>query len=137
VARVAATGVLGWLPDVVHCHDWHTGLVPLLLRREGDRRTRSVFTIHNLAFQGNFPFTDAAPLGLPDDVLGSDGVEFYGQMSFLEAGIRYADQLTTVSPSYAREITTVEHGCGMDGLLREREAVLAGVLNGIDTSAWD
>ncbi len=137
VARIAASGMLGWRPDVVHCHDWHTGLVPLLLRGEDASQARSVFTIHNLAFQGNFPLAAAERLGLPAAALGSDGAEFYGQLSFLKAGIRYADRLTTVSPSYAREITTAEHGCGLHGLLQLRRSVLGGILNGIDTASWN
>jgi len=138
VARVSQTGDgSGWRPQVVHCNDWHSGLVPLLLKRLPAPRPRSVFTIHNAAFQGNFPLALAPRLGIPGELLGPDGIEFYGQLSFLKAGIRYADRITTVSPRYAEEILTPEFGCGMDGLLRARRDALSGVLNGIDTSVWN
>jgi starch synthase len=127
----------GWQPDVVHAHDWHTGLVPALLALQGDRRPATVFTIHNLAFQGNFPLEAARELGLPEALLVPDGAEFYGQFSCLKAGIRYADRLTTVSPTYAREILTPEFGAGMDGLLRARAGDLVGILNGIDNALWN
>jgi starch synthase len=124
-------------PDIVHAHDWHAGLVPTLLRLAGRHRPRTVFTIHNLAFQGNFPLEAFRDLGLPGEVLSSDGIEFFGCGSFLKAGIRYSDRLTTVSPTYAREILTPEHGCGMDALLRSRSRDLVGILNGIDHEIWD
>ena len=124
-------------PDIVHAHDWHAGLVPTLLRLAGRHRPRTVFTIHNLAFQGNFPLEAFRDLGLPGEVLSSDGIEFFGRGSFVKAGIRYSDRLTTVSLTYAREILTPEHGCGMDGLLRSRSRDLVGILNGIDHEIWD
>ena len=132
-AAVAATG---WQPDVVHCHDWHCGLVPLLMKAAGTR-ARSVFTIHNAAFQGNYPLQDAARLGIGPAHAGCDGVEFYGRLSFLKAGIRYADRVTTVSPTYARELLGTEHGCGMEGVLAARGADFSGILNGIDTRLWN
>ncbi|MGH7090042.1 MAG: glycogen synthase GlgA, partial [Stellaceae bacterium] len=140
--RAAAAVALGksgldWRPHIVHCNDWHTGLVPALLRGAGKNVPRSVFTIHNLAFQGNFPIAAFAGLGLPQEMLSPEGIEFYGQVSFLKAGLRYGDRLTTVSPSYAREILTDEHGCGFQGLLRARAGQLVGILNGIDYSVWD
>lgn len=128
---------LGWAPEIVHCHDWHTGLTPWLLRSLGRSRPASVFTIHNAAFQGNYPLDLAPRLGLPQELLGADGIEFYGQLSLLKAGIRFADRITTVSPGYAREITTPEFGCGLDGLLRARGGALSGILNGIDTELWN
>lgn len=127
----------GWQPDVVHCHDWQTGLVPLLLSLAGEPRPRSVMTIHNAAFQGNFPLETATELGLPAQLLQPEGVEFYGRLSFLKAGIRHADKLTTVSATYAREILTPEFGCGLDGLLRTRAKDLVGIMNGIDATLWD
>jgi starch synthase len=124
-------------PDIVHAHDWHAGLVPALLRFAGKDRPRTLFTIHNLAFQGNFPLDIFQGVGLPGDALSPDGLEFFGRGSFLKAGIRYSDRLTTVSPTYAREILTPEHGCGMDGLLRSRSRDIVGILNGIDYDVWD
>ena len=105
-----------------HANDWHTGLVPALLASTPVAYPRTVFTIHNLAFQGNFPLDVAQDLGLPPTLLESEGAEFFGQLSFLKAGIRYGDRLTTVSPSYAREILTPEYGAGLDGILRSRAA---------------
>jgi starch synthase len=138
VARLAL-GVpqLAWTPDVVHCHDWHTGLVPYLVGRAGGPRPRTVFTIHNAAFQGNFPLALAPALGLPPEALTPGGMEFYGQLSFLKAGIRYADRLTTVSPTYARELCTPQFGCGLEGLIASRAQDFVGILNGIDTRLWN
>ena len=139
VAWCARAGdVLDWRPDVVHCHDWQTGLVPLLLRRsDGAHRAHSVFTLHNASFQGNFDIDAARRLGIPQDLLHPDGVEFYGKLSFLKTGVRYADKLSTVSPRYAREICTPEFGCGLDGLYAARAGDLTGILNGIDTALWN
>lgn len=129
---------LDWEPDVLHCHDWQAGLVPLLLHTaNGARRAHTLFTLHNAAFQGNFDLDVAARLGIAPRLLDPAGVEFYGKLSFLKAGIRYADRLTTVSPRYAREICTPEFGCGMDGLYASRATDLTGILNGIDTTLWD
>ena len=137
-ARVAAgRTALDWKADIVHANDWHTGMVPLLLAAYGGDRPRSIFTIHNMAFQGLFPLDDARGLGLPEKVLGTDYAEFYGKLSFLKAGIASADMVTTVSPTYAREICTPEYGFGMEGLLQERSGHLLGILNGIDTRIWD
>jgi starch synthase len=112
VAAAIATGELiaGWRAAVVHANDWHTGLLPLLLGDEIEHRPRTLFTIHNLAFQGLFAAATAGALGLPENLLTLDGIEFHGRISFLKAGIRYSDRLTTVSPNYAREILTAEHG---------------------------
>ncbi|MCS3400719.1 glycogen synthase GlgA [Burkholderia thailandensis] len=139
VAARVALGAAGlrWRPDVVHAHDWHGGLVALLTRGAGDARPKTVFTIHNAAFQGNFALDDAARIGLPADALSVDGVEFYGQLSFLKAGARYADRLTTVSPTYAGEIQTAEFGCGLEGLYAARRDQLSGIMNGIDTELWN
>lgn len=128
---------LGWLPQVLHCHDWHTGLAPYLVTRAQGKRPCTVFTIHNAAFQGCFPLDVGAHLGLPAEVLGVDGMEFYGKLSFLKAAIRYADRLTTVSRSYARELLTPEFGCGLEGLIAARAADFIGILNGIDTELWN
>jgi starch synthase len=127
---------LAWRPDVVHGNDWHTGLLPLLLAHEREPRPRTVFTTHNMAFQGNFP-REAVP-ALPDHVLCSaPDIDFYGRLSFLKAGLRYADRVTTVSPTYAREILTPEFGFGLEGVLRDRGKDFSGILNGIDDSIWN
>ena len=128
---------LGWQPRIIHANDWHTGVLPALLRFSGKPHPKTVFTIHNLAFQGNFPLAVFPGLGLPPEALSPEGVEFYGRVSFLKAGIRYSDRLTTVSPNYAREILTEEHGCGFEGLLRSRAPDLVGILNGVDYAVWD
>jgi starch synthase len=128
---------LGWRPQIVHANDWHTGILPALLHYSGAARPRTVFTIHSLAFQGNFPMSAFPCLGLPAEALSPEGIEFYNQISFIKAGIRYSDRLTTVSPNYACEILTPEHGFGLDGLLRARAVDLVGILNGIDNSVWD
>jgi len=139
VAAKIATGELvpGWRADVVHANDWHTGLLPLFLDAGDAPRPRTLFTIHNLAFQGLFPRETAASLGLAEGLCTPEGIEFHGRISFLKAGIRFADQLNTVSPAYAKEILTAEYGCGLDGLLRERAADLSGILNGVDHHVWD
>ena len=128
-----------WQPDVVHCHDWHTGLAPLYLRQmamPGPASAATVFTIHNLAYQGLFPRSLFRQLGLPDPLFGIDGIEFWDQVSFMKAGLQFADRITTVSPTYAREILEPEQGCGLDGLLRARSAVVSGILNGVDYRTW-
>ena len=127
---------LAWRPAVVHCNDWPTALAPVFLSGEKGR-ARSVLTIHNLAFQGNFDPSVVERLGLPPGLYAIDGLEFYGRASFLKGGIVFADALTTVSPTYAREIQGEALGCGMDGLLRHRSHVLTGILNGIDAATWD
>lgn len=137
-ARIGSgNAALGWRPDIVHAHDWHTGLAPLLLRRAGPQRPRTIFTIHNAAFQGCFPRESASQLGLTDEELAAGGIEFYGQISFLKAGVAYADKLTTVSPTYAREIQTPEYGAGLEGLYRSRSQDLTGIMNGIDSALWN
>jgi starch synthase len=120
----------------VHANDWHTALLPVLLGIGDEQRPRTLFTIHNLAFQGLFSPSVVGALGLPANLLTPDGAEFHGRVSFLKAGIRFSDRLTTVSPTYAREILTPEHGCGLDGLLRERAGDLMGILNGVDYAVW-
>jgi len=137
-ARVAHGGHgLNWRPDVVHANDWHAGLVPLLLSHAAMSRPGTVLTIHNLAFQGLFDADRLPRLGLPAGCFTPEGIEFYGRISFLKAGIRYADCLTTVSRTYAQEIRTPEFGCGLDGLLRQRAGHLVGIPNGADYRIWD
>ncbi|OGI50417.1 MAG: starch synthase [Candidatus Muproteobacteria bacterium RIFCSPHIGHO2_12_FULL_60_33] len=141
LAHVATALALGrtriqWRPDVVHCHDWQTGLVPALLAREKSRPS-TVFTIHNLSYQGLFPPQTFTALALAPELWSPEALEFHGRLSFIKGGLLFADQLTTVSPAYAREIQTPEFGDGLDGLLRRRAARLSGILNGIDDSEWD
>ncbi len=138
VAERIACGEAGldWRPDLVHCHDWQSGLVPARLAMR-PQRPGTVFTIHNLAYQGLFPAGMFAALDLPQRYWSPDGLEFHGQVSFIKGGIVYSDRVTTVSPSYAREIQTPELGVGLDGLLRHRAAALSGILNGIDSAVWN
>jgi starch synthase len=126
-----------WRPDVVHANDWPSALTPAYMRWKR-LDTASIFTIHNLAYQGLFGQERHGPLAIPADAINIDGLEFHGRMSFLKAGIAFASHVTTVSETYAREITTAEHGCGLDGLLRARSerGELTGILNGID-SDWE
>ncbi len=127
---------LNWQPQIVHCHDWQTGLIPALLSRE-PQAPASVFTLHNLAYQGLFPAPTFAALQLPPALWGSEGLEFHNQLCFIKGGLVFADIITTVSPNYAREIQTTEFGCGLDGLLRHRSTDLRGIINGIDAKEWD
>lgn len=128
---------IGWMPDVVHANDWHAGLLPLMLSDMPAPRPKTVFTTHNMAFQGNFPAEVLSEIGIAAEHFRADGVEFYGQVSFLKAGLTYADRVTTVSPTYASEIITPEYGCGMDGVLKSRAADFSGILNGIDDALWN
>jgi starch synthase len=135
-------GRAGWKPEVVHGHDWQAGLAAAYLRHPlwpfGDaKRPGTVFTIHNMAFQGLYPPDLLPKLGIPWDSYTPNGLEFHSQLSFLKAGLVYSDRLTTVSPTYATEIQGETMGFGLDGLLRARAAALEGILNGIDTDAWD
>jgi starch synthase len=136
-SRIGLGRLIGWRPGVVHAHDWQAGLTPAYMLFEGEARPPTVLTIHNLAFQGLFPATLLADLRLPPASFTAAGLEFYGKIGFLKAGLQYAEHLTTVSPTYAREIRTPEHGMGLDGLLRRRADVLSGIVNGIDDAVWD
>ncbi len=141
LARVGADiglgAVGGFQPNVVHAHDWQAGLVPAYLRYSGSEAPGSLITVHNLAFQGHFPVSLFWELGLPEQALSLDGVEYYGGVGYLKAGLRLADIITTVSPTYAREIQTVDFGMGLDGLLRSRSGAVHGILNGVDETVWD
>lgn len=125
-----------WSVDIVHCNDWQTALVPALLSLHS-KRPASIFTIHNLAYQGIFEQQTFYDLQLPDALWGMHGVEFYGQFSFIKGGLAYADKITTVSPTYAREILQPENGYGLDGLLKHRQADISGIINGIDENYWN
>ena len=128
---------IGWQPDVVHANDWHTGLLPLLLSLEQSPKPSTIFTTHNMAFQGNFPADWMGKIGIPEEHFAADGIEFYGQISYLKAGLTYADRVTTVSPTYASEILTEAFGCGMEGVLNRRGDNFVGILNGIDDALWN
>ena len=127
--------------EIFHCHDWQAGLVPALLRSSFATDptffgVKTLFTIHNLGYQGLFPKTALAEAALDPDVYRPDGLEFFGQISYIKGGIAFADALNTVSPTYAREIQTPEYGFGLDGALRARSGVLSGILNGVDYKLW-
>lgn len=124
-----------WRADIVHCNDWPTGLAPAYLSRMPGRAA-SVMTIHNLAFQGLFPLAEASRLDMPSEWLTIDGFEYWSQLSLMKGGIQFGDAITTVSPTYAREIQEEPLGFGLQGVLRERSAHLRGILNGVDTSVW-
>lgn len=128
--------VADWRPQLVHCHDWQSGLVPVLLA-DLPARPATVFTIHNLAYRGLFSRLDFDRLGLPESLWSMEGLEFYGDFSFLKGGLLASDWITTVSPTYAREILTPEFGWGLEGVLGKRMENLLGILNGIDTGVWD
>jgi starch synthase len=138
-AQLARGADPNWRPDIVHCHDWHAGIVPAYLAAlpPAGGRVPTVFTVHNLAYQGLFPAASFAELALPPSFFSIDGLEFFGLVSFLKAGLFYSDRLTTVSPTYAREIQTPRFGSGLDGLLRSRADELTGILNGVDPKIWN
>ncbi|HEY7493349.1 MAG TPA: glycogen synthase GlgA [Candidatus Tectomicrobia bacterium] len=133
---------LHWSPHVLHCHDWQTALLPAYLRflpglAPPLTQTATIYTIHNLMFQGLFPAWVLPLTGLPWSLFQPDGMEFFGSVSFMKAGLCYADYLTTVSPTYADEICTPEFGAGLDGVLRMRRSALVGILNGADYDVWN
>ena len=141
LARVAADIGLGAIgafqPQVVHAHDWQAALAAAYLNYSGGSRPGTVITIHNIAFQGHFPSSIFGELGLPPYAFTLDGVEYYGGVGYLKAGLRLSDRITTVSPTYAREIMTPQFGMGLDGLLRTRAPVVHGIVNGIDDAVWN
>ncbi|GAP35549.1 glycogen synthase GlgA [Piscinibacter sakaiensis] len=126
-----------WQPQVLHAHDWHAAMACAYLAAHGALPVASVFTIHNLAYQGLFPAGDFHLLGLPARMMSPAGLEFHHQLSFMKAGLKFAERVTTVSPSYAREIATAEHGVGLHGVIQARAATVSGILNGVDGSVWD
>jgi len=127
----------GWQADIVHCNDWPTALAPVYLDAAPRPHSSSLVTIHNLAFQGVFPFAQVETLAIPPSRGGTDGIEFYGRASFLKGGLVCADAINTVSPTYAKEIQGEDLGFGLDGVLRHRAGSLFGVLNGIDAETWN
>ncbi len=127
---------LDWKADIVHCNDWQSGLVPALLSLE-EERPKTVFTIHNLAYQGLFPPATYHALNLPGQLWNPSGLEFHEMLSFIKGGLTYSDRITTVSPTYALEIQTPEFGYGLEGLLSHRQDILSGIINGIDMDDWN
>ena len=127
----------GWTPEVLHAHDWHAAMSCAYVAAHPPTRVATVFTVHNLAYQGLFPSGDFALLGLPSRFMASSGLEYHQQLSFMKAGLKFAQRVTTVSPTYAAEIATHEFGFGLDGVIRGRGADVSGVLNGVDGKVWD
>jgi starch synthase len=134
-ADVGGGVVAGFTPDILHLHDWQAALAAVYVKFGGGPKT--VLTVHNIAFQGQFPASLFAMLGLPPQAFAIEGVEYYGTVGYLKGGLNLADAITTVSPSYALEICTPDFGMGLDGLLRARRSVLSGIVNGIDTDVWN
>jgi starch synthase len=130
------TAGLDWQPHIVHCNDWQTGLVPPLLSKQAQQRPATVFTIHNLAYQGLFDWGTFEALNLPTDFWSMEAMEFHDHFSFIKGGLVFADWLTTVSPTYAGEIQTAEFGYGLEGLISHRKHNLTGIVNGVDYSVW-
>lgn len=130
-------GRQSWRPDVMHCHDWQTALIPVIMKVERSAPAATILTIHNLAYQGLFPPEHFPITGLPSSLYRMQGLEYWGQINLLKGGLYFSDVLTTVSETYAREIQTEEFGAGLDGVLRDRRDDLFGILNGVDYSLWD
>ena len=136
-ADIAKGAIPAFVPDVAHAHDWQAALLPAYLHYDGGSRPGTVVTIHNIAFQGHFGPEWLTPLRLPPHAMSIDGVEYFGGVGFLKAGLVLADRITTVSPTYAREIMSPEFGMALEGLLRTRASVVEGILNGIDDEIWN
>ncbi|MGI8906700.1 MAG: glycogen synthase GlgA [Candidatus Sumerlaeaceae bacterium] len=135
---------LDWTPEVIHCNDWQSALIPVFLRTDSDvrsnaglRSVKTLFTIHNQAYQGVFPRDEAERIGIGDNLFHPAALEFYGALNLMKGGLLYADKISTVSPTYAREIQTPEYGSGLDGVLLSRASHLTGILNGIDYDTWN
>jgi len=139
VAAHLAAGELdpAWVPEVLHVHDWHAAMACAYVACHPASRVATVYTVHNLAYQGLFNEGDFHLLGLPSRLLVPGGLEFHGQLSFMKAGLKYAQRITTVSPTYAHEIATDAFGCGLDGVIRARGADVSGILNGVDGKVWN
>ncbi len=136
-ARIATAGFDGWRPDVVHLHDWQAGLTAAYLKLGREPAPPSLLTIHNIAFQGLFPPEATAPLELPGSGFHPAGFEFFGQVGFLKAGLVYADRISTVSPTYARELARPEFGMGLEGVIASRRTEVHGIVNGIELDVWN
>lgn len=136
-AQIAQGAIGDFTPDALHAHDWQAALAPAYLHYGGKPRPATIVAIHNIAFQGQYPKELLGALRLPPDSFAMDGVEYYGAIGFLKAGLQLCDRIVTVSPSYALEIETPEFGMGLDGLLRTRADVVTGILNGVDEDVWN
>ncbi len=136
-AHLGLKGIDSWHPDVIHAHDWQAGLVPAYLKQTSPYAPPVVMTIHNIAFQGLFPKSALAQTGISEELFTPDGVEYYDQLGYLKGGIKLADYVTTVSPTYSRELLTEQFGMGLEGLLRSRESEFRGIINGIDPTIWN
>jgi starch synthase len=135
-ADIAEKGAGKWKPDIVHVHDWQAGLIPLYLRQRGCN-VPAVVSIHNVAFQGLFDAGLLEKLGISQSYFTPDGIEYYGRISFLKAALIFSEKVSTVSPTYARELMSSEFGMGLEGVLQARRADLSGILNGIDLDVWN
>src|SRR5262249_21667683 len=135
--NIGLGAIASFVPDIVHAHDWQAALAPAYLHYSGRPGPGTVLTVHNLAFQGRFPYGMLEEIGLPPDSFTMQGVEYYGDIGYLKAGLLFADRITTVSPTYAREIQTDEGGMGLRDLLRTGSGDVSGSFNGIDTAVWD
>lgn len=139
-ASLIANGILDFFqPDIVHCHDWQAAMTPVYMKFGGEksRKTKSIITIHNIAFQGRFGANIFDQLEIPLESFSIDGIEYYGDLSFLKGGLSYCDAINTVSPNYAGQILTQEFGMGLEGIIKKRQDVLFGILNGIDDEIWN
>ncbi len=137
-AEIASGGLEdGWRPDILHAHDWQAGLAPTYLKHSGTGDVASLITIHNIAFQGLAPVTMLGALRLPVERFNAEGFEYWGHISALKSGLVDADRITTVSPTYVRELSTPEFGMGLDGLIRFRKDDFVGILNGVDLKVWN
>ena len=134
-ADVAGGSIPGYRPDILHCHDWQAALGPVYVKFRSGPKT--ILTVHNIAFQGQFPASLFGSLLLPPAAFSIDGIEYYGNAGFLKGGLATADAITTVSPTYAQEICTPEYGMGLDGVLRARRGIVSGIVNGIDADVWN
>ncbi len=137
-AEIAIDGVNKWKPQIVHAHDWHAGLTPLFIKmRNAKKPPRCVLTIHNIAFQGLFDWSTKQTFGIPDEYFTAEGAEYWGSLGFLKAGLVFSDKITTVSPTYAKELLSSEFGMGLEGVLKARKDDLTGIINGIDLDVWN
>ncbi|MEN0039780.1 MAG: glycogen synthase GlgA [Pseudomonadota bacterium] len=137
-ADIANDGAGAWTPDIVHAHDWQAGLTPLMIELDDlPNPPATIITVHNVAFQGLFPWQEKDTFGIPDEHFTHEGAEYWGKLGFLKAGLSYADAITTVSPTYARELLTPEFGMGLEGVFQNRHDDLHGIINGIDLDTWN
>ncbi len=136
-SQIAGGFVQHWRPDIIHAHDWHAALSLVYLKYASDVQIPRVLTVHNIAFQGQFPAPVFSELGLPDEAYAVDGLEYYGDLGYLKGGLQAADAITVVSPTYAREIMSPTFGMGLEGVMNARHDDVVGIVNGIDVDVWD